>query len=239
MKRNIIHTYYEPCSSLDTQVSAIPKTLEETGLDESTHILYCTDYSDTIGEHGLFLRSTIYEGSVSIPTIFSRPDIWKGKRDAAGVSLAGIYPITIECLGGAMCEEDRRLPGRSFLAFAEGKKEPERTVYSKYPDSGVHTGEFMLRRGRFRYIHYMGERPQLFDSKEGPEERRNLTKDPEYCEVMGRMEKGLHTLADPKKAEEDVRITQRALLDRSGDQEVFPETSHPSLFPPIPDLEER
>ena len=67
-----------------------------------------------------------------------------------------------------MCEEDRRLPGRSLLAFAGGKEEPERAVYSEYLGFGIYTGEFMLRRGRFKYIHYVGERPQLFDLKEDP-----------------------------------------------------------------------
>ena len=138
-----------------------------------------------------------------------------------------------------MCEEDRRLPGRSLLAFAGGKEEPERAVYSEYLGFGIYTGEFMLRRGRFKYIHYVGERPQLFDLKEDPEECRDLAGDPEYCEVIRRMEKELRTLVDPEKAEEDARIAQRALLDRFGGQEAFLKTFHPSLFSPIPDLEEK
>lgn len=239
VKRNAIRIYYGLCSFLDAQVGVVLKALKETGLDKNTRVLYCTDHGDTMGEHGLFFKSTMYEGSVSIPMIFSGPGIRKGKRNATGVSLVDIYPTAIECLGGVMCEEDRRLPGRSLLAFAGGKEEPERAVYSEYLGFGIYTGEFMLRRGPFKYIHYVGERPQLFDLKEDPEECRDLAGDPEYCEVIRRMEKELRTLVDPEKAEEDARIAQRALLDRFGGQEAFLKTFHPSLFSPIPDLEEK
>ena len=89
------------------------------------------------------------------------------------------------------------------------------------------------------YDRHMKYGDLLFDLKEDPEECRDLAGDPEYCEVIRRMEKELRTLVDPEKAEEDARIAQRALLDRFGGQEAFLKTFHPSLFSPIPDLEEK
>ena len=42
----------------------------------------------------------------------------------------------------------------------------------------------MLRRGRFKYVHYVGYQPQLFDLVADPDEERNLAGDPGYADVL-------------------------------------------------------
>ncbi len=237
VKRNAIRIYYGLCSFLDAQIGVVLDALKEAGLEENTRVLYCTDHGDTMGEHGLFFKSTMYEGSAGIPMIFSGPGILKGCRSSMGVSLIDIYPTVIDCLGGAAGEEDKEKPGHTLLDFAAGREEKERAVYSEYLGFGIYTGEFMLRKGRYKYIHYVGEAPQLFDLEKDPDECVDLAAEPEYKRVVESMEKELRNIADPEKLEHEARVAQKELLDKYGGQEEFLKTFHPALFSPIPKMD--
>ena len=236
VKRNAIRIYYGLCSFLDAQVGVVLDALRETGLEENTRVLYCTDHGDTMGEHGLFFKSTMYEGSAGIPMIFKGPGIKKGARNATGVSLVDIYPTVLTCLGVPLSSEDKALPGRSLLEFADGREERERAVYSEYLGFGCYTGEFMIRKGRYKYVYYVGERPQLFDLEADPDECRDLAANAAYKEALLQMERELRSVVDPEKTEAGAKKAQKELLERYGGQEEFLKTFRPALFSPIPNL---
>lgn len=235
IKRNAIRVYYGLCSFLDAQIGVILEALKASGLDQNTRVLYCTDHGDTMGEHGLFFKSSMYEGSAGIPMIFAGPGLLPGSRSATGVSLVDVYPTALECLGVTPNEQDKKLPGRSLLALA-GEQAGDRAVYSEYLGFGFYTGEFMLRRGSYKYIYYVGERPQLFDLQADPQECKDLAADPALADVLISMEAELRAVVNPEQAEADARSAQKRLLERFGGKEEFLKTFHPSLYSPIPSL---
>nr|WP_313795241.1 sulfatase/phosphatase domain-containing protein [Staphylococcus warneri] len=49
----------------------------------------------------------------------------------------------------------------------------------------------MLRDSDYKYIHWQGYRPQLFDLKQDPDELHDLGADPAYAAVCRRMKEGL------------------------------------------------
>ena len=66
---------------------------------------------------------------------------------------------------------ERGLPiGRSLFDIAGEPYDPERSVLSEYHAAGSPSAAYMLRRGRFKYIHYTGFAPELFDLEDDPEE---------------------------------------------------------------------
>ncbi len=236
VKRNAIRVYYALCSFLDEQVGVVLKALKEAGLENNTRVLYCSDHGDTMGEHGLFFKSTMYEGSVGIPMIFSGPGIPENTRNDTGVSLVDIYPTVLECMNIPLNEADKALPGDSLMSFAAGRKEPERAVYSEYMSFGCYTGEFMLRKGRYKYVYYTGEKPQLFDLEADPDECCDLALNSSYTEIVKEMDKKLREVADPEKTEAAAKRAQKELLDRFGGKDEFLKNFHPALFSPIPNL---
>ena len=60
----------------------------------------------------------------------------------------------------------RDLPGASLFDIVRAS--PERTVMSEYHAAGATTGAFMIRKGSFKYVHYVGMPPQLFDLESRP-----------------------------------------------------------------------
>lgn len=231
-----IRTYYGLCSFMDAQAGIVLDAIREAGLEENTRIIYSADHGDTMGDHGVYFKSTMYEGSAGIPMIVSGPDIPAGKRSDTCVSLVDIYPTALECLGVEENEEEKNLPGTSIWKFARGEENPERAVFSEYYSQGIYTAMFMLRKGRYKYVHYVGERPQLFDLEADPEETRDLAEEPGYGDILAGMEQELRKQADPERLETDSKAAQRRLLEKHGGRDEFLRTFKPSLFSPIPDL---
>ena len=62
---------------------------------------------------------------------------------------------------------DATLPGVSLFDIANGLV-PKRTVLSEYHAAASITGTSMIRHGQYKYVHYVGLPPMLFDLKADP-----------------------------------------------------------------------
>jgi choline-sulfatase len=74
----------------------------------------------------------------------------------------------------------------------------------------------MIRHGRFKYIHYTGLPPMLFDLERDPQERQDLGRDPEYAPVVRECETRLRAVVDPEAADHAARADQRAQIEKYG-----------------------
>ncbi|MBL4700461.1 MAG: sulfatase-like hydrolase/transferase, partial [Phycisphaeraceae bacterium] len=112
--------YYGMVTHLDRQVDAVMQALEASGEAQNTIVVYTSDHGDQLGAHGLWWKSTFYEGSVGVPLIISRPnDPRAGQETQANVSLMDIGPTLLDLAGLAP------LPGasgQSFGSVLEGKE---------------------------------------------------------------------------------------------------------------------
>jgi choline-sulfatase len=61
------------------------------------------------------------------------------------------------------------------------------------------TGFFMVRFGRYKYIHYEGYRPQLFDLEADPGETLDLALAAGNEQIIAEGERRLRTICDPAK----------------------------------------
>lgn len=235
VRKEAIRIYYGMCSFVDHQIGLVLEALKDCGLNDDTYVIYTSDHGDTMGEHGVFFKSTLYEGSVGIPMILSGPDVKNGYVEDSPVSLVDIYPSTIEMTGGSLNGYDKSLPGKSLLDTLSNP-DLERSIYSEYLSFGFYTSAFMLRKGRYKYIHYEGERPQLFDLYADPDECNDLGLDSSYNEIMKDLEDELFEISDCSSLDKASKKAQNKVLDDMGGVDEFMKTFKPSLFSPIPDL---
>jgi choline-sulfatase len=105
-------------------------------------------------------------------------------------------------------EAERSLPGNSLLELAKGE-DPERTVFSEYHAVGSISGIFMVRFGRWKYVHYQDYRPQLYDLEADPGETRDLAGEAGHEAALAEGLRRLRAICDPAE------VTARAF----GDQE--------------------
>jgi choline-sulfatase len=233
---NAIKTYYALCSFMDAQAGIVLDALREAGLEENTRIIYSSDHGDTMGDHGVYFKSTMYDGSVGIPLLVSAPDLPKGKTRNTNVSLVDIFPTVVECVGAETNPADQELPGKSLWGYAKGEEDPTRAVFSEYYAQGIYTAMFMLKKGDYKYVHYVGESPQLFNLKTDPEERRDLALEPDYAALCKQLESELRSTAKVDDLELHSKAAQRKLLEDHGGEAEFLRNFKPTLFSPIPPI---
>ena len=220
MVRRAIAAYFGLVSFLDHNIGAILRTLEETGLAANTRVLYGSDHGDNLGTRGLWGKSTMYEESAGIPMILAGPGVPAGRVCDTPVTLADVFPTVIDAVGARPHPDDRALPGRSLLAIANGET-PQRTVLSEYHAAGAMTGAYMIRHGRYKYIHYAGLPPMLFDLERDPQETHDLGRDPAAAGIVRECEAALRAVVDPDAVDRLAKGDQAAKIAAFGGKEAI------------------
>lgn len=207
--------YYGLVSFVDDRIGKVLDTLEALGMADDTLVIYTSDHGDNIGERGLWGKSNFFEEAAGIPMIVAGPGMPTGKRSKTPVSLYDIYPTALDWAGVSDAEEGAR-PGRSLLPLATAADDPDRPVVGEYHAAGAATGTFMVRKGRFKYIHYVDYPPQLFDLDADFEETADLAGDPTHKGVLAELEAELRRAIDPEDADRRAKADQAALVEVHG-----------------------
>jgi choline-sulfatase len=191
--------YYGLCSFLDDNLGQVLAALENRGRLADTRVLYTTDHGEMLGHHGLWAKSVMYEEAAAIPLLFAGPQVPRGAVVDTPVSLIDCYPTILAgaCLG--LSAEERALPGHDLCRIARGAV-PDRTILSEYHDGGSITGIFMIRMGPWKYVHYVGYPPQLFDLARDPHETRDLGENPDFAQIRADCKAQLRRIVDPETA---------------------------------------
>jgi choline-sulfatase len=233
--RTAIAAYYGMVSFLDDNIGRILSTLEATGLAADTRVIYTSDHGDNLGTRTLWGKSNMYEESAGVPLIMAGPDIAEGRRVATPVSLVDAHPTIMECLGAPTRDD---LPGRSLFQIADGS-DADRTAFSEYHAVASITGVFMVRFGRYKYVHYEGYRPQLYDLEADPFEATDIAGDPAHAETVAEGERRLRAICDPAEVNARAFADQRAKIAAAGGEAAvrklgsYPYTPAPGEAPRI------
>ena len=220
MVRRAIAAYFGLTSFLDDNVGKILRALEESGLAHDTRIVYSSDHGDNLGARGLWGKSTMYEESAGIPMIMAGPGVPAGNVCATPVTLADGFPTFIHALGARPDPRDRDLPGVSLLDIAQGNA-PQRTILSEYHAAGAITGSYMIRHGQFKYVHYVGMSPMLFDLQADPHERNDLGQNSAFQAISLECETQLRKIVDPEAADRLAHADQEAHIAKHGGKEAI------------------
>lgn len=231
-RRDAIHAYYALCSFVDDNVGRVLRALHEAGLEGDTDVVFTSDHGDNLGARGLWGKSTMYEESVGIPLVLAGPGrVPAGEVCRTPVSLVDFYPTILDAVGLSPTRREQGLPGRSLYAVAHCGYDAERTVFSEYHGSCATTGSFMLRRGRFKYVHYTRYEPQLFDLESDPQERTNLAKEPLHRTEVDAFERQLHAMLDPEEVDARAKRAQAYKVAALGGRETILSKASSSYTP--------
>ena len=236
--RTALAAYYGMVSFLDDNIGRVLAALRDGGMQDDTLVVYTSDHGDNLGTRSFWGKSNMYDESAGVPLIMRGPGVAAGRRVATPVSLVDGYPTIIETVGETLSLEDRALPGLSLLRVAEGAGE-DRTVLSEYHAVGSLTGMFMLRFGRWKYVHYEGYRPQLFDLEADPGETRDIALDPAHAATLADGERRLRAICDPAAVNARAFADQAARIASLGGAEAvlktgtYPYTPAPGEKPRI------
>lgn len=232
-----IACYLGLVSWMDHNVGRILNALDTFGLSENTRVVYTSDHGDNVGHRGLWGKSNFYRESVAVPMIMAGPGIEPAVKRTP-VSLLDLQPTILENFGidadRAALPDDLRRPGESLLALANAADDPARAVFSEYHAAGSPSAGFMLRKGRWKYHHYVDFPPELFDLDADPEETHDLASDPGHADVLAQMEAALRTVCSPETVNDAAKRDQNALIERHGGRDKALYVGAPAATP-VPD----
>ncbi len=219
--------YYGLCSWLDHNVGEIVGALDASGALDKTTIVYTSDHGDNVGARGLWGKSNLYQESVAVPMIVAGPDVPIGTCETA-ISLLDLSKTITDHFGAPL---DGAEGIRSLTDIARGVDDPERVVFSEYHAAGAVSGAFMLKKGRWKYNHYIGFPPELFDLESDPEELFNLAGDATHRDVLESMERALRAICDPEAVDTQAFADQARLIQKFGGREAALKLGAPGATP--------
>lgn len=229
-RRLAIACYFGLISWLDARVGTLLSVLERSGLASTTRVIYSSDHGDNLGARGLWNKDVLYREATGIPMIVAGPEVPVGVR-RTNVSLVDLHPTILQAVGLPSDPVEPRLPGRSLLELAGTADDPTRPGFSEYHAVGAPSAAYMLTRGRWKYHHYVGYPPELFDLEVDPEEARDLASDPAAAPVLREFEALLRAMLDPEAVDRRAKDDQNALVARHGGPDAALRMGYPGETP--------
>jgi len=207
--------YYGLCSFLDDNIGKVIKALEASGELENTCILYVSDHGEMLGDYGMWTKQTMYETSVGVPMIMAGPDIPQGKICRTGASLYDIAPTALSQFSVPIPAE---MVGTDLTQLSQST-DKDRVIFAEYHDGGSSTAAFMVRWDKWKYVHYVGKPPQLFNLISDPNEFNDLGLSNMHGDIRAEGERLLREICDPDAVNDQAFADQRAKVVELGGKE--------------------
>ncbi len=216
--------YYGLTSFMDDCVGRILKALEDSKQAEDTVIIYVSDHGDMMGDQGFWTKQVMYDQSAGVPMIIAGDGVPSGRRVQTCANLVDIAATARDVLGVRDDEESNALPGVSLRKIAQADDDPDRTGFSEYHDGGSTTGTFMVRWAHWKYVHYVGHPPQLFDLATDPHEVTNLAQsgvnDIKIQRALTEGEARLRSICDPQAVNTQAFTDQKRRIAELGGKDA-------------------
>ena len=177
----------------DLAIGRIRAALEAQGLADNTVIIFAADNGSMWGAHGIAGKWNMYEESIRVPMMIYDPRLpksLKGTRSQAALNIdltatvmdvAGVPAPHMDGISLMPILKDPAAQGREDWYYLHD-------VYSR--GKGKLPNCEGVRAERWKYIHYRDTDPvqeELFDIQADPKEMNDLSKNPEYAELLNKL----------------------------------------------------
>ncbi len=196
--RQIRATYFGMIAEVDVQLGRIWSALDAAGAWDDTLIVFTSDHGEMLGDHHLFGKGGPFDASYHIPLIIRDPSAPRafGNTVDAFTESVDLFPTIVARTGGAV---PAHLDGCSLAPFLDGDRPGawRAAAHFEFDFREVATGTAQqalgldldacnmaaIRGDRFKYVHFAGLPPLLFDLVDDPGETRDLAGDPDYRDL--------------------------------------------------------
>lgn len=191
-RRESLTGYYAAITAMDAQIGRLLGFLEETGLIDSTLIIFTSDNGMSMGHHGIWGKGNgtnpvnMYDSAVKVPCIFQYPG--SSRNGTVCHEMISHYDFyqTILDIAGVSWEEDTSMPGQSFAPLICGDAKWQRK------NSVVVLDEYgpcrMLRTREWKLVLRLPNGPdELYDLQNDPDEAENLICSPRHQDLVSQL----------------------------------------------------
>ena len=220
--------YFGMISEIDENLGRLFAHLKREGLWDDTLIVFTSDHGEQLGDHWLLGKCGYFDQSYAVPLIVRDPrpsaDLVRGAVVRHFTEHVDIMPTLLDFIGADIPPQ---CDGRSLMPFVErGTAAAWRTqAHWEYDFRDVsfdgaekalgltlhQCNLTVIRDEAFKYVHFAGLPPLLFDLKNDPGELRNLAQDPSHAGIALTY---AQKLLSWRLAHEDQTLTHKMASDR-------------------------
>jgi len=206
-----IKDYLRCVASVDDNVGRVLDYLDESGLAENTVVMYSSDQSFYLGEHGWYDKRWMYEESLKNPLVVRWPGKVKPGSTSDTMTLNLDLAETFLDIAGVEIPGD--MQGKSLVPILEGNTpEDWRTSmyyrYYEFPGPHMVAKHYGVRTDRYKLIYYPAtDEWELFDLEQDPKELNSVYGDPAYQETVAELKKQLQALREKDKDDDTVAFS--------------------------------
>ena len=181
----LVRAYLATSSFADANVGRLLDALDRSPHLENTIVVLWGDHGWHLGEKSHWRKMTLWERGTRTPFIIRMPGAKaNGNRIETPVSLQDIFPTLVDLCGLKVQQE---LDGNSLKPLlADPSASWDKPVLVSHGP-----GNFAVRMGSWRLIHYADGGEELYDIGSDPGEITNLARVPEYAERAAELRKQL------------------------------------------------
>lgn len=175
--------FYALCTHIDHQLRILIGTLREEGLLDDTIFVFASDHGEMLGDHGLYGKRLMYDGSARVPLIIvdRKGEDRIGRNEVSNrlVALHDLMPMMLDLAG---LDIPDTVEGQSILGSEE------RSFLYGESHLGARASR-MIRDKTHKLIWYpAGNRFQLFDMDSDPLEQTDLAGNFSHQDVLTRLQ---------------------------------------------------
>jgi N-acetylglucosamine-6-sulfatase len=187
-------SHLETLQAVDDLVEAIVDALQSAGKLEDTFIIFTSDNGFAYGDHRLFGKIDVYEGSIRVPLVIRGPGIPENQTRSQLVNNLDVV-ATIEELAGA---RPGLVPdGRALTPLFADANAPWRSallVEGGHAQSSPARRFTAVRTETRKYVKHEDGFEELYDLKADPHELENKAGDPAYASDQAALSRIYDTL---------------------------------------------
>jgi iduronate 2-sulfatase len=182
--RECKQAYYAAISFVDAQIGRVLDSMDRLKLWDRTVVVFWSDHGYHLGEHGLWMKQSLFEESARVPLIIVAPGRpGNGAASPRLVEFVDLYPTLADLCG---LTPPKNLAGKSLRPLFENPAATwNRPAFTQVWRAGF--PGHSVRTDRWRYTEWdNGTRGvEFYDHEADPHEWNNLAQDPKYAAALG------------------------------------------------------
>lgn len=179
--RQLVRAYLATSSFADANIGRLLAALNQSPHAENTVVVLWGDHGWHLGEKQHWRKMTLWERGTRTPFIIKWPGAKaNGRTVESPVSLQDIFPTLVDLCG---LRVEQELDGNSLKPLLMN---PE-MAWDKPVLMSHGPGNFAVRSGHWRLIHYADSSEELYDMQADPGEFANLAMNPKYDDTREKL----------------------------------------------------
>ena len=193
-QQEALQAYYASISFVDANVGKLLDALERLGLAENTIVVFWSDHGYGTGEHGQWMKQTVFEAAARMPLIVAAPVAKaRGKGCPRTVELLDLYPTLADLCG--LANVPANLQGKSLRPLLDNPAAKwDRPAVSQMQRPAQKQMGYSIRTERYRYTEWVGGAEELYDYQADPKEVQNLAKSDRHAKLKTNLQTRLQAI---------------------------------------------